>query len=70
MCASLGATRLIVCSVWPKSVCDVAVPWGFARRWRKVRLRWFGAASVKSLCEPVPLGGKHAGVNACRWGAG
>ena len=48
-------------AVWPKSVCDVAVPCGFARRWRKVRLR-----------ESVALGGgQHAGVNAaCRWGAG
>ena len=52
----------IASSVWANRVAnyarDVAVPCGFARSWRGVRLR--GA---------VPLGSaKHAGVNAaCRW---
>ena len=32
---------LLVCgqTVWPKYVHDVAVPWGFAQPWWKVRLR-------------------------------
>jgi len=53
---------MIASSVWADRVAnyvrDVAVPSGFARSWRGVRLR--GAVALGSA--------KHAGVNAaCRW---